>query len=64
MGLITSKPRQAGSRVYRDYDPAVLETIELVRQAQRLGLSLKEIGPLLKTHASAPLSAGTYHCIS
>ncbi|EIM30190.1 MerR family transcriptional regulator [Microvirga lotononidis] len=53
MGLIASSPRQAGSRVYRDYDPAVLETIEHVRQAQRLGFSLTEIAPLLKAYASA-----------
>jgi DNA-binding transcriptional MerR regulator len=57
MGLIASKPRQAGSKVYRDYDPSVLKTIEMVRQAQRLGLSLKEIGPLLKAYGSAPLTA-------
>jgi DNA-binding transcriptional MerR regulator len=56
MGLIASSPRQAGSRFYRDYDPAVLEVIEQVRQAQRLGFSLKEIGPLLKAHGSARLT--------
>jgi MerR family transcriptional regulator, copper efflux regulator len=57
MGLINSTPRHAGSRVYREYDPAVLETIEMIRQAQRLGLSLKEIGPLLKAYGSTPISA-------
>jgi DNA-binding transcriptional MerR regulator len=56
MGLIASSARQAGSRIYRDYDPAVLETIEQVRQAQRLGFSLKEIGPLLKAHGAARLT--------
>jgi MerR family transcriptional regulator, copper efflux regulator len=56
MGLITSSPRQAGSRTYRDYDPAVLETIEQVRQAQRLGFSLKEIVPLLQAYGSAKLT--------
>jgi DNA-binding transcriptional MerR regulator len=57
MGLIGSKPRRAGSRIYRDYDPAVLETIEQVRQAQRLGFSLKEIGPLLKAYGTPNLTA-------
>ena len=57
MGLITSSPKQAGSRVYRDYDPAVLETIEQIRQAQNLGFSLKEIEPLLKAYGSATLTA-------
>jgi MerR family copper efflux transcriptional regulator len=27
MGLISSLPKKAGSRSYRDYDPAVVETI-------------------------------------
>ena len=57
MGLITSSPRHAGSKVYRDYDPAVLDTIEQVRQAQNLGFSLKEIEPLLKAYGSATLTA-------
>jgi DNA-binding transcriptional MerR regulator len=57
MGLIGSRPRRTGSRTYRDYDPAVLETIEQVRQAQRLGFSLKEIGPLLKAYGTANLTA-------
>jgi DNA-binding transcriptional MerR regulator len=57
MGLIGSRPRRAGSRTYRDYDPAVLETIEQVRQPQRLGFSLKEIGPLLKAYGTANLTA-------
>ena len=55
LGLIASSPRQAGSRTYRDYDPAVLETIERVHQAQRLGFSLKEIVPLLKAYGASKL---------
>ncbi|MFT4255868.1 MAG: MerR family transcriptional regulator [Pseudoxanthomonas sp.] len=51
LGLIASTPRTAGSRVYREYDPSVLDTIEKVRQAQQLGFSLKEIGPILKAYA-------------
>jgi MerR family transcriptional regulator, copper efflux regulator len=56
MGLISSVPREAGSKIYRDYDPSVLETIERIRDAQRLGFSLKEIGPLLKAYAEHPPS--------
>ncbi len=33
MGLITSTPRAAGGRVYREYDHTVLEQIDKVRQA-------------------------------
>lgn len=50
LGLITSTGRRAGSRQYRDYDAKALTTIENVRQGQRLGLSLKEIGPLLAAY--------------
>ncbi len=56
LGLISSSPRQAGSRTYRDYDPSVLKRIEQIRQAQQLGLSLKEIGPLLDMHGSREIS--------
>jgi len=53
MGLISSSPKQAGTRVYRDYDASVIGTIEHVRQAQRLGFSLGEIAPLLAAYRSA-----------
>lgn len=56
MGLISSTPREAGSKIYRDYDASVLDTIEKIRGAQRLGFSLKEIGPLLKMYAKSPPS--------
>ncbi len=56
MGLISSTPRRAGSKTYRDYDPSVLDTIERIRDAQRLGFSLKEIGPLLKTYSEGSLT--------
>lgn len=56
MGLITSVPRQAGSRIYRDYDPSILDTIEKIRGAQRLGFSLKDIGPILKAYTERPPS--------
>jgi len=52
VGILRSTRRRAGSRWYRDYDEEALTLIERVRQAQRLGLSLKEIGPLLEIYAS------------
>lgn len=52
LGLITSTPRQAGSRTYREYDLSVVKTIENIRALQRLGLSLNEIGPLFKISAA------------
>ncbi|KAA5606387.1 MerR family transcriptional regulator [Roseospira marina] len=52
MGIVYSVPREAGSRIYREYDPTNLDRIEKARQAQQLGLTLKEIGPLLDVHES------------
>ncbi|MFG1496619.1 MerR family transcriptional regulator [Saccharospirillum sp. HFRX-1] len=56
LGIIRSHPRTAGSRTYRDYDASCLGRIEQARQAQQLGLSLKEIGPLLDTVGDRELS--------
>jgi MerR family copper efflux transcriptional regulator len=57
LGLITSTARQAGSKVYRDYDSSVLHTIEQIRGAQHfLRLSLNEIGPLFKALEDTPPS--------
>lgn len=49
LGIIHSRPKTAGSRTYRDYAANCLGRIEQARQAQQLGLSLKEIGPLLES---------------
>src|SRR5579875_3682622 len=52
-----SSPKQAGSKIYRDYDPSALHTIEQIRGAQHfLRLSLQEIGPLFKSMAEEPPS--------
>lgn len=52
LGLISSSPKPAGSRIYREYDASVLETIDKIHQAQRLGLSLAEIRPYLDNYRS------------
>jgi MerR family copper efflux transcriptional regulator len=62
LGLIASVPREAGSRTYRDYDASALESVERVRQAQRLGLSLAEIAPLLEAYGKrTPSQTETIH---
>jgi DNA-binding transcriptional MerR regulator len=62
LGLIASVPLEAGSRTYRDYDASALEVVERVRQAQRLGLSLAEIAPLLEAYGKrTPSSEETIH---
>ena len=47
LGLIRSKPLQAGSRTYRDYDPDTLKRLSYIRLGKRLGYSLKELPDLL-----------------
>lgn len=42
LGLITSKPRQAGSRIYREFDEDTLARIELIKSGKRMGFKLKE----------------------
>jgi DNA-binding transcriptional MerR regulator len=62
LGLIVSVPRDAGSRTYRDYHASAMEVVERVRQAQRLGLSLAEIAPLLDAYGKrTPSKEETIH---
>lgn len=54
-GLIKSVPRKAGGKIYREYDASTPKRIELIQGAQQtLGLSLREIGPLLKSIEKNP----------
>lgn len=43
LGLLYSKPIQAGSRTYRDYDDTTLERLMIISLAKRLHFSLKEL---------------------
>ncbi len=43
LGLLHSKPIQAGSRTYRDYDDTTLERLMIISLAKRLHFSLKEL---------------------
>lgn len=56
LGILVSTRRQAGSRWYCDYDESSPVTIERVRQAQQLGLSLQEIAELLKIYGERDMS--------
>jgi len=47
MGLIHSKPVQAGSRRYRDYDPTTLERLAMIALGKRMQFSLREIAAVL-----------------
>lgn len=47
LGLIHSSPKEAGSRIYRDYHSDTIKRIELIECGKRAGFTLKEIQPLL-----------------
>ena len=45
--LIKSGERTAGSRVYNEYAPAVIERLAFIRQSQSAGFTLREIKDVL-----------------
>lgn len=47
-GLLPAPDRTPGG--YRDYDPAVIDRVAFIRQAQAAGLTLRQIGQLLTVH--------------
>ena len=47
IGLIHSKPVQAASRSYRDYDPTTLERLALIALGKRMHFPLREIAAVL-----------------
>ena len=43
LGLLKSRKRQAGSRLYTEFHPECVERIELIKSAQAIGFTLTEI---------------------
>lgn len=43
LGLLKSRKRQAGSRLYTEFHPQCIERIELIKSAQAIGFTLIEI---------------------
>lgn len=43
LGLLKSRKRQAGSRLYTEFHPQCVERIELIKSAQAIGFTLTEI---------------------
>ncbi len=43
LGLLKSRKRQAGSRLYTEFHPECVERIELIKSAQTVGFTLNEI---------------------
>ncbi len=43
LGLLKSRKRQAGSRLYTEFHPESIERIKLIKSAQAIGFTLTEI---------------------
>lgn len=43
LGLLKSRQRQAGSRLYKEFHPECIERIEIIKSAQAVGFTLAEI---------------------
>jgi DNA-binding transcriptional MerR regulator len=55
LGLVTCNSRQAGSRLYADYDPSVVELIKGIKIAQSIGFTLSELGPIAAAYVAGSL---------
>ena len=42
MGLLKSRKRQAGSRLYTEFHPECIERIKMIKDAQAIGFTLNE----------------------
>ena len=55
LGLLKSRKRQAGSRLYTEFHPECVERIELIKSAQAIGFTLTEIRESLNDYYDGQL---------
>ncbi|ALF60083.1 MerR family transcriptional regulator [Psychrobacter urativorans] len=58
LGLLKSRKRQAGSRLYTEFHPECIERIELIKSAQAIGFTLTEIKDSLNDYYDGLLDIG------
>lgn len=58
LGLLKSRKRQAGSRLYTEFHPECIERIELIKSAQAIGFTLIEIKDSLNDYYDGQLDIG------
>lgn len=56
LGLVPSSTRRAGSRLYADYDPGVVELIKGIKVTQSVGFTLAELAPIAAAYVSGSLT--------
>ena len=55
LGLVPCSSRQAGSRLYADYDPSAVELVKGIKIAQSIGFTLTELGPIAAAFVAGSL---------
>jgi MerR family transcriptional regulator, copper efflux regulator len=55
LGLVPCQSRQAGSRLYADYDESAVTLIEGIKTAQSIGFTLAELGPIAAAYIAGSL---------
>lgn len=55
MGLIEAEERQAGTRTYMEFSPAMLERVVIITQGKSLGFTLNEIKYLIESWGNAAM---------
>lgn len=56
MGLLKSRKRQAGSRLYTEFHPECVKRIKIIKNAQGLGFNLSELKGCLNAYYDGTLS--------
>ncbi len=55
LGLVACASRQAGSRLYADYDDSAVELVKGIKIAQSIGFTLSELGPIAAAYVAGSL---------
>jgi MerR family transcriptional regulator, copper efflux regulator len=55
LGLVPCQSRQAGSRLYADYDESAVTLVKGIKIAQSIGFTLSELGPIAAAYIAGSL---------
>jgi MerR family transcriptional regulator, copper efflux regulator len=58
LGLVPCQSRQAGSRLYGDYDDSAVTLVKGIKTAQSIGFTLSELGPIAAAYLAGSLDDG------
>jgi len=55
LGLVPCQSRQAGSRLYADYDQSAVQLVKGIKIAQSIGFTLSELGPITAAYIAGSI---------